>query len=103
MTLFGVFMAYDIVVPVIGRNWGDPTYDTFTSAAACCGFTVTVVGICAISTASSASGVPGTEAKTLPIGLPGGICLKSGGRLYVAKVHGPIGLDAVNHRPDVRK
>ena len=36
------------------------------------------------------------------MGLLGGMFLKSGGRLSVAKVHGPSGRLAENQRPDVR-
>src|ERR1700709_1507721 len=102
MTLAGVFDAYDIAVPSIGAKAGSPLYDTLTAAAAAAGFPSTDVGICASSTASRASGVPGTEASTREAGLPAGIIAKSRGSWSVAYVHGPAGPGAENQRPLLR-
>ena len=65
--------------------------------------TVAVSGICASSTASAASGVPGTDASTRERGCSSGIFLKSSGSVSDANVHGPPKSGAENQRPAMRK
>jgi len=62
-----------------------------------------VCGICASASASSASSVPGTLARTSPIGESGGILAKSPGRRSgCTKRHGPSRLEEENQRPESR-
>src|SRR6185437_7262398 len=97
-----VLTAYIVVVPAIGSNFGVPPLYT-TSIFALLRSSVPSIGICDCRTASCACGVPGTDTRTEPRGLDGGMRAKSDGRLDVANVHGPSRLDAENHRPETRK
>src|SRR5215471_13800340 len=73
----GEFTAYWSDVPVIGTNFGEPSYVAVKWAAL--RLTVAVCGMLLAITASCACAVPGIDASTRPAGLRSGIFAKSGG------------------------
>src|SRR5215469_10700462 len=96
-----MFLAYSIGVPSIGTNIGSPSYWTVTLASE--RVMVAVWGIELAMSASLASGVPGTDASTVALGLSTGILAKSGGSSFPAtKVQGPANEVLLNQRPEIR-
>ncbi len=87
--------------PGIGANFGAPS--NVTTIVVFDGSTVAVRGIDAISRASSACAVPGTEARTFAFGLSTGIFAKSAGSVLVAAAHGPAKPGEANQRPASRR
>ena len=72
-----VLIAYSVLVPSMETNFGSPSY--WTSSFASERLTAVVCGICASRTASSASSVPGTLARTSPTSDSGEIFAKDAG------------------------
>jgi hypothetical protein len=88
-------------VSCIGTNIGSPSYCTVSFASE--RVMVAVCGIELAINASLASGVPGTDARTIALGLFVGILAKSGGiSAGFTKVQGPSRALALNQRPDIR-
>src|SRR5262245_41333708 len=89
-------------VPGIDAYCGAPSKDGVNLGP----FTREMVAVCGIVfaiIASSAWGVPATEASTTPAGSPFGMRLKSGGSASAAtNVHGPPRPDPVYQRPQIR-
>src|SRR4029079_10638606 len=101
-TSLSVFTARVTVVFSIGWKLGSP-WNATSGACTSVRFTRAVCGICAISTASAACEVPGTDASTRERLCSSGIFLKSAGSVGVAKVHGPVKSGAENQRPATRE
>src|SRR6516162_3769775 len=101
MTAALVLTARRSGVPSIGTNVASPSYCTVSFASE-----RVMVAVCGIELAINASfdsGVPGTEARTVALGLSGGILAKSGGSSVApAKLHGASREAPLNQRPEIR-
>src|SRR5262245_32977234 len=96
------FTTYWSGVPGMGTYCGAPSNDG-TNFGPFTRETVAVCGIVFAITASSASGVPPTEASTTAGGCPFGMRLKSGGSVSAAtNCQGPLSPGAEYQRPEIR-
>ena len=86
----------------MGRNVASPSYCTVSFASE-----RVIVAVCGMElaiNASFASGVPGTDASTVPLGLSAGIFPKSGGiSAAVTNVQDPSSVPLLNQRPEIRR